>query len=62
MVLSPDDKKKLIGLRGGCESTSVTPCSGPIEIHHIDRNPKNDRLSNLKVYCKKHHPAANKSR
>jgi hypothetical protein len=51
------EKRQLVRDRGGCESKAKTPCKGQVQIHHVDRNPKNEARGNLKVFCEKHHPA-----
>lgn len=33
-----------------------------LEVHHVDGNPKNDRLSNLEVRCAKHNPRGGRVR
>ena len=57
-LLTQAEKEEIIRRRGNkCESTAGTACRGRLEIHHVDRNPHNNELSNLKVYCEAHHPA-----
>lgn len=56
-LLTQAEKDEIIRRRGSkCESSATTH-RGRLEIHHVDRNPHNNDASNLKVYCKEHHPA-----
>ena len=44
---------------GGC--CSVCGSQTHLELHHIDKNRKNNKLSNLVLLCRKHHRAVHKS-
>lgn len=39
---------------GKCESKS-RPCKGSLGTHHINGNPENNELSNLRLLCMRHH-------
>lgn len=51
--LSPEDKREIIRRRGGDSDKSGK--RGNLEIHHTDRNPKNNDPSNLRVLTGKEH-------
>jgi hypothetical protein len=38
-----------------CYFKHIGGCNGRIEVHHIDKNPKNNSLDNLKPFCQRHH-------
>jgi len=48
-------KRELINRTGGKCERRDSKCNGLLCIHHIDRNPKNNALSNLMVLCQAHH-------
>ncbi|GAG51972.1 unnamed protein product [marine sediment metagenome] len=51
--LSPEDTKEVIRRRGGDSDKSGK--KGDLEIHHRDRNPRNNDPRNLRVLTKKEH-------
>ena len=51
--LSPQAKKEIIKRRGGDSDKSGK--KGQLEVHHMDRNTKNNNPRNLKVLTKKEH-------
>ncbi|HZY94277.1 MAG TPA: HNH endonuclease [Candidatus Bathyarchaeia archaeon] len=36
------------------EKYAYCPKGPPLQIHHVDSNPKNNRLDNLKLACRSH--------
>ncbi len=57
-LLSEGQKDEIIRRRGSkCNSHAKTRHQGKLEIHHVNGKPSSNDPSNLKVYCKKHHPA-----
>jgi hypothetical protein len=59
--LSEEQKHKIMGRRGfkSAKDGKKYPPS-QLEIHHIDRNPKNNDPRNLKVLTKQQHKALHK--
>ncbi|MFQ6084533.1 MAG: HNH endonuclease signature motif containing protein [Candidatus Aminicenantia bacterium] len=56
MVLSNDERYKLMKRRGWkCDRCGKRVTTSTGDIHHKDRNPKNDNLSNLRVLCRPCH-------
>ena len=51
--LSQEDKKAIIRRRGGDSDKSGK--KGDLEIHHKDRNPRNNAPQNLRVLTKREH-------
>lgn len=60
----PDSNKKFTGywraknvipIRNKCSFDFTFQCKGPIQIHHVDKNPMNNDISNLLVVCNSHH-------
>jgi HNH endonuclease len=51
--------RRLLQMRDGprCQhpNGSLLSCHGPLEIHHRDGNPANNRLDNLELQCTGHH-------
>lgn len=52
--MNQEERRQIIRSRGGkCENCGIAVNIATAEIHHLDGDKKNDRLSNLKVLCKK---------
>jgi len=61
MLLSESKRYAIIKRRGRqCDKDGKMHTYGNLEIHHKDRNRKNNAASNLRVLCKKHHQELHK--
>lgn len=41
-----------------CQAKNDYYCNGRLEVHHIDKNPFNNEISNLNLLCVSHHRLA----
>jgi 5-methylcytosine-specific restriction endonuclease McrA len=52
MALTPKQRSDLIRRRGGdCDGCGKRVNAGNAQIHHKNRNPNDDRPSNLRLLC-----------
>jgi hypothetical protein len=40
---------------GSCDLSGIGDCRGPIDVHHIDKNPINNDVVNRAALCRSHH-------
>lgn len=45
-----------------CVLTSIGGCSGRVEVHHVDEDPWNNDLANLRPLCTTHHRLVHQGR
>lgn len=60
--MKQSERREIIKAKGGkCLLCGIKVNVATAEIHHIDGNKKNNRLSNLEVHCKKCHRKVTKT-